>query len=125
MSTTPRPAPGRLIPALGGAFVLALALPVFVLAGWDIAGWAIAAVLWVAMHGIELLIAHTKARSGNLAASGVQTVGFLFKAIGLLVVLLATAASDPHLALAAVLTYMLAYTFELALSLLAYYGGTR
>ena len=28
---TPRPAPGKLIPALGGALVIALALPVFLL----------------------------------------------------------------------------------------------
>ena len=35
---------------------------------------------------------------------------------------IATAASDPHLALAAALTYALAYTFELGLSLLAYFG---
>ena len=46
-----------------------------------------------------------------------------FKALGLLVVLVATAASDPKLALAAALTYALAYTFELGLSLLAYFGS--
>jgi hypothetical protein len=48
-----------------------------------------------------------------------------FKATALLVVLAAVAASDADLAVAAVLTYALAYTFELGLSLLAYFGGVR
>src|SRR5947207_2982327 len=42
---TPRPVPGRLLPTLGGGLVLALALPVFLLAGWRLAGWALASVL--------------------------------------------------------------------------------
>ena len=122
VSTTPRPAPGRLIPALGGGIVLALALPVFVLAGWDLTGWALAALLWVGLHAIDLLLAQMKARSGGLAAPGVQAFGMFFKAIGLLVVLFAAVGSSPHVALAAALTYALAYTFELGLSLLAYWG---
>jgi hypothetical protein len=121
--STPRPVPGRLLPALGSALVLALALPVFLLAGWRLAGWAIAVLLWVAVHSLELLLTRLRARVSNLAASGVQAFGMFFKALGLLVVLVATAASDPKLALAAALTYALAYTFELGLSLLAYFGG--
>ncbi len=45
--------------------------------------------------------------------------------IGLLVVLLATAVTNPHLAIAAALTYALAYTAELGLSLLVYFGTPR
>ena len=123
LSSTPRPAPGRMLPALGGALVLALALPVFLLADWRLTGWAIAVLLWVAVHSLELLLTRLRARVSNLAASGVQAFGMFFKALGLLVVLVATAASDPKLALAAALTYALAYTFELGLSLLAYFGG--
>ena len=121
--STPRLVPGRLLPALGSALVLALALPVFLLAGWRVAGWAIAVLLWVAVHSLELLLTRLRARVSNLAASGVQAFGMFFKALGLLVVLVATAATDPKLALAAALTYALAYTFELGLSLLAYFGG--
>ena len=121
--STPRPVPGRILPALGGALVLALALPVFLLADWRLTGWAIAVLLWVAVHSLELLLTRLRARVSNLAASGVQAFGMFFKALGLLVVLVATAASDPKLALAAALTYALAYTFELGLSLLAYFGG--
>jgi hypothetical protein len=54
----------------------------------------------------------------------VQAFGIFFKSIGLLVVLIAAAASSPRLAIAAVLTYALAYTFELGLSLVSYYGRT-
>jgi hypothetical protein len=121
--TTPRPVPNRVLPALGGALVLVLALPVFLVAGWRVGGWAIAAVLWLAVHAVELLLTRMRARVSNLAASGVQAFGMFFKALGLLVVLVATAASDPKLALAAALTYALAYTFELGLSLLAYFGS--
>ena len=121
--STPRPVPGRILPALGGALVLALALPVFLLADWRLTGWAIAVLLWVAVHSLELLLTRLRARVSNLAASGVQAFGMFFKALGLLVVLVATAASDPKLALAAALTYALAYTFELGLSLLAYFGS--
>jgi hypothetical protein len=122
---TPRPVPGRLLPALGGALVLALALPVFLLAGWRVTGWALATVLWLGVQALDLLLRRLQARTGNLAASGVQAFGLFVKAVGLLVVLLATAVSDPHLAVAATLTYALAYTFELGLSLLAYFGGER
>jgi hypothetical protein len=103
--------------------VIALALPVFVLADWPLTGWALAAILWVGLHAIDLLVAQLKARSGNAVASGAQVFGMLFKALGLLVVLFAAVGSSPHVALAAALTYMLAYTLELGLSLLSYYGG--
>ena len=41
---------------------LLLALPVFLLAGWSIAGWGLAAVLWVAVHAIDLVLRRTRAR---------------------------------------------------------------
>ncbi|HEX6700610.1 MAG TPA: hypothetical protein VF101_07750 [Gaiellaceae bacterium] len=119
---TPRPVPSRTLPTLGGLLVIALALPVFLIAGWRVAGWALAAVLWIAVQGLELLLARLKARTSNLAASGVQAFGLFFKAIGLLVVLLAAAATDRDLAIGAALTYALAYTFQLGLSLIAYFS---
>ena len=122
---TPRPVPGRLLPAAGGALVLALALPGVLVAGWPIGGWALAAVLWVAVHAIDALLRRTRADAANLAASGVQAFGLFFKAIGLLVVLVAAAVASPHLAVAAAVTYALAYTFELGLSLVAYFGAAK
>jgi hypothetical protein len=120
--TTPRPEPGHALPAVAGAVVLALALPVFLIAGWDLAGWALAAVLYAAVHVIGLLLAHARRRAGNLAASGVQAFALFFKSLGLLVVLLAAAVSNPQLAVAAAVTYALAYTAELGLSLVEYFG---
>ena len=121
---TPRPMPGRLIPMAGGALVLLLALPVFLLAGWRVAGWALGATLWVALQALNVLLARLRERTGNLAAAGVQGFGLFFKAIALLVVLVAVAASDAQLAVAAALTYALAYTFELGVSLVTYFGAT-
>lgn len=123
--STPRPEPGHLLPALGGGLVLVLALPVFILAGWHLGGWGLAAVLWVGVHAIDLLLRRAKAPTDTLAASGVQAFGLLFKLIGLLVVLVAALVASPHLAVAAALTYALAYTFELGLSLATYFGATR
>jgi hypothetical protein len=122
--STPRPVPGRLVPALGGALVIALALPVFLLADWRLAGWALGGVLWLATLAVDVLLTRVKSRTGNLAASGVQAFGLFFKALGLLVVLLATAVTSPHLAAAAAIVYVLAYTFQLGLSLFAYFGST-
>lgn len=123
--STPRPVPGRLLPAVGGALVIALALPVFVIADWRLAGWGLGAVLWLATLAVDLLLTRVKSRTGNLAASGVQAFGLFFKAVGLLVVLLATAVTSPHLAAAAAIVYVLAYTFQLGLSLFVYFGSTR
>ena len=111
---TPRPEPGHLLPALAGGVVLLIALPVFLVAGWPLGGWALATVLYVAVHALDLVLV----RLGN----GGKVFGVLFKALGLLVILVAVASSDKELAISAVLTYALAYTCEFGLSLAAYYG---
>ena len=123
--STPRAEPGHLLPALGGGAVLLLALPVFLLAGWDVAGWGLAAVIWVAVHAIDVVLRRARPERDSLAASGVQAFGLFFKSVGLLVVLVAAVAASPDLAIGAALTYALAYTFELGLSLATYFGATR
>jgi hypothetical protein len=122
---TPRPVPGRLLPALGGGLVLLLALPVFLLAGWNLAGWALGALLWVGVEAIELMLTRVRGRTANVAASAVLAFGLSFKAIAVLAVLVAAAATRPHLAAAAAVVYVLAYTFQLGLSLLSYFGSER
>jgi heme O synthase-like polyprenyltransferase len=123
--TTPRPEPGHLLPALAGSVVIVLALPLFLLLGWSFSAWAIAAVLWVGVHAIDVILRRSRKDTGNLAASGMQAFGLLFKTLGLLVVLFAVAASNAHLALTAALVYALAYTLEFGLSLATYFGGSR
>ena len=121
--STPRPEPNHLLPAAGGALVLALALPIFVVAGFSVAGWGLAAALWAAVHALDLLLARARTRTSTTATAGLQAFGLFFKSIGLLAVLFAAVAADRDVALAAVLTYALAYTFELGLSLVFYFGA--
>ena len=119
---TPRPVPGRSLPALAGAAVIALALPVFLVAGWPLGGWALAAVLWFAGELLAALLARFRLGAGNLAASGVVGIGMSFRALAIGVVLIAVAASDTRLGVSAALLYALAYTLELAVSLLSYFS---
>jgi hypothetical protein len=120
---TPRPLPNRALPAIAAGTVLALALPIFLIAGWRVAGWGLAAVLWTANQALTVVLARLKVGMANLASSGVVAFGMMFRAIAVMVVLVAVAVSDAKLALAAALLYALAYTFELALSLVAYFGA--
>jgi hypothetical protein len=78
---TPRPVPGRLVPALAGTIVVGLALPVFVAAGWPIDGWLLAATLWVAAEAFAWLLTRLPLGTGNLAAAGMRGIGTSFRAI--------------------------------------------
>jgi hypothetical protein len=117
----PRPVPSRMIPVAAGGLVIVLALPLFVLAGWRLAGWAIAAVLWVGVQAFGLLLTRIRPSTDNLAASGVLAFGMMGRALAVLFVLVAVAASDGRLALGAALLYALAYTAELVVSVATYY----
>jgi hypothetical protein len=120
---TPRPVPARATPIAAGAAVIALALPVFAVAGWSLRGWTLAAILWVGAQLLGLLLARLQLGADNLAASGVRGVGMMFRPVAVMVVVIAVAASNPEIGVAAGLLYALAYTLELGLSLLAYFGN--
>jgi hypothetical protein len=122
--STPRPVPGRLLPALAGGTVVALALPIFLLGGWPLAGWALGATLWAGGQSLGLLLTRVRAGGTNVAGSGVLGVGMMFRAVAVMAVLLAVAASDGSLAVSAAVVYALAYTLELALSVVTYFGST-
>jgi hypothetical protein len=122
--STPRPVPARGFPALVGGAVIALALPVFLLAGWTLRGWALAAVLWVAAQALSLLLTRLRLGADNLAASGVVGIGMSLRPIAVMVVVIAVAASNAELGLAAGLLFALAYTLELVVSLVSYFGGS-
>ena len=120
---SPRPAPVRRFAApLAGALVIALALPIFPLAGWSLKGWAIAAVLWLGVQAFGLLLGRVRPSSENLAASGALAAGMMLRLLAVLVVLLAVASSDREVGLAVALVYGVAYTAELAVGLLGYYA---
>ena len=117
----PRPVPGRLLPVAAGAGVIVLALPVFLVAEWPFAGWVIAAVVWIGVQGLGLLLSRVRPSADNLAASSVLAFGMMGRLLAVLVVLVAVTASNHTVGLAATLLYALAYTAELAVSLASYY----
>ena len=121
--TTPRPVPGRLAPMLAGTALILLALPVFAIAGWPLKGWALAAVLWIAAQALGYLLTRLPLDAGNLAASGARGIGMGFRAFIVGIPLVAVTAADSRVGLAAVILYALAYTLELALSLIAFFGA--
>jgi hypothetical protein len=121
--STPRPVPSRILPAVAGGVVIALALPVFLAAGWPLAGWGLAAVLWLAAQALTLVLMRLGPGAGNLAASGVVGISMMFRAVAVGVVVIAVAATDPDVGVTAALLYALAYTLELALSLVSYFGN--
>lgn len=121
--STPRPLPDQKLPLLAGVAVLLLALPIFLAAGWELRAWVIGATLWGASRALAALLTHLRSGMGTLAGSGVVGFGMTFRALAVLVVVVALAATDAQLALAVVCLYALAYTLELAVSLGLYFSG--
>lgn len=121
---TPRPLPDRRLPVVLGGTVVALALPLFLVAGWRVQGWAIGAVLWVASQGVGYVLDRVGIGEPNLRGSGVVAFGMMARGILLAVFLIVLAAADPYLALAGALVYAAAYSVELGLSLLLYFSGS-
>ena len=123
--TQPRVAPPTLLPAAAGAIVIGVALPIFLLAGWRVTGWAIGAVLWFGSEALGFLLTRLQQRTGNLAAAGVVAFGMLFRGIAVMVVVFAVAVSDKWLGLAAALTYAAGYSATFGLQLLTYFAGPK
>jgi hypothetical protein len=120
---TPRPVPESRVPAIGGTAVVVIALPVFLIAGWRLAAWGIAAGLWLAFLVIGALLRRLPLGSDNLAAAGLVAFGRMTRAVALVAVLIVIAVTDSGLGLPAAVVYGLAFTVEFALSLVAYFGG--
>ena len=123
MFETPRPVPGRLVPALAGGAVVLLALPVFVAAGWPLRGWVLAATLWVAGQLFALLLTRLPLGTGNLAAAGMRGIGTSFRAIAVGIPLVAVTVADERVGISAAIVYALAFTVELAASLVTYFDA--
>ena len=120
---TPRPMPNRRVPVLAGGAVVGIALLVFLAAGWEIRGWALGAVLWVAAQVLGFLLGKAGIGQPNVHGSGVVAFGMMARGILLMVVLIAVAVSNPSLALAGAVVYALAYTAELGMGLSLYFSG--
>src|SRR5437867_2039181 len=80
-------------------------------------------VLGVGGELFGLLLGRLPLGAANLARAGVVAFGMMFRAIAVMVILVAIAVSDARLALSAAVVYALAYTLELGVSLISYFGG--
>lgn len=121
--STPRPEPGKLAPAIGGGAVVALALPLFAVAGWPLRGWLLAAVLWSGALGFSLLLARLPGDPGNLAAASMRGIGTTSRALLVGIPLVAVTVADQKIGVSAALVYAVAFTVELALSLVTYFSA--
>jgi hypothetical protein len=121
--STPRAVPSRLAPTVAGALVILLALPVFAVAGWPLAGWALAAVLWIAAEVFALVLARLPGGADNLAAAGMRGIGTTSRALLVGIPLVIVTVSDQSVGVAAAGLYAVAFTVELAVGLATYFGG--
>ena len=119
----PRPMPERRIAVVAGGAIVALALPVFLVAGWPFAGWALGAGLWLAGRLLDALFSRIGIGEPTLRGSGLVAFGMMARGILVALTAIAVAVYEPGVAVAAVLVYAAAYTFELALSLTLYFQG--
>ena len=121
--STPRPLPSRLAPTIAGGAIIALALPIFAIAGWPLKGWALAAVLWVASEIVAALLARLPDSPDNLAAAGMRGIGTTSRALLVGIVLVIVTVSNESVGIAAALLYAIAFTVELGVGLATYFGG--
>jgi hypothetical protein len=121
--STPRPLPSRLAPTVASGTVVALALPVFAVAGWPLEAWGLAAVLWVAAEIFAWVLTRLPNGPDNLAAAGMRGIGTTSRALLVGIVLVVVTVSDETVGLAAAMLYAIAFTVELAVGLATYFGG--
>ena len=123
--STPRPVPGRRAPVLAGAGVIALALPVFLVAGFPLGGWALAAVLWIAGELLAVWLNRLPTGADHLGSSGLVALAHSFRGIGVIIVLAAVTVANRDVGIAALAVYALAYSLSLCVSLVEYFGGEK
>jgi hypothetical protein len=121
--STPRPMPSRLAPTVAGGSVIALALPVFAIAGWPLSGWALAAVLWAAAEAFAFVLARLPTGADNLAAAGMRGIGTTSRALLVGIPLVVVTVADERVGISAAALYAAAFTIELAVSLVSYFAG--
>ena len=121
--STPRPMPSRLAPTLAAGTVLALALPVFAIAGWPLKSWALAAVLWIGATLFTLVLARLAGGTDNLAAASMRGIGTTSRGLLVGIPLVIVTVGDETVGLAAALLYAGVFTIELAVGLASYFGG--
>jgi hypothetical protein len=117
------PVPHGNRPIIASGIVVAAALPVFLIAGWPFAGWALAAVLWVAAQLIGRVIRRMPLGMDNVPTSGVAAMGRMVRTITVGVVLVAVTVANQSVGLSAALLYAAAFSVEFGMSLASYFGS--
>jgi len=123
MTITPREMPERKTPVLVGAAVVALALPLFLIVGWNVKGWALGAFLWGASQLLGILFARFGIGDPSLRGSGLVAFGMMGRGILVVLVCIFVAVNQPDVALAGALVYAAGYSAELVTSLTLYFHG--
>jgi hypothetical protein len=117
------PVPQSNRPIIASGIVVAAALPIFLIAGWPILGWALAAVLWVAAQLVGRVIRRMPLGMDNVPTSGVAAMGRMVRTITVGVVLVTATVWDQSVGLSAALTYAVAFSVEFGMSLASYFGS--
>ena len=123
MFTPAKPIPSSNVPVIAGTVVVVLALPGFVIAGWDLGAWGLAAACWAFFQGIGYLLARIPVGMDKLGNSGLVAMGRMLRTIVLMTILVVVTTRDTSFGLQAAVVFALAFTVELALSMIAYLGG--
>ena len=110
-------------PVIASGIVIAGALPLFLIAGWPIEGWGIAAVLWLASQLVGRVIRRLPVGMDNLPSSGVAAMGRMVRTLTAGVVLVVVTTSNQSVGISAALVYAVAFSVEFGMSLASYYGG--
>jgi hypothetical protein len=117
------PVPHGYGPAIAGGIVVAAALPLFLIAGWPVTGWLLAAVLWGLGQALSRVLQRVPLGMDNLAGSGAVALGRMVRTITAMVVLIVVTVSDQSVGVSAAAVYAIAFTVEFGTSLASYYGG--
>jgi len=104
--STPRPLPSRIAPMIAGGAIIGLALP----------------VLWVASEIFALVLARLPNSPDNLAAAGMRGIGTTSRGLLVGIVLVIVTVSNETVGLAAAILYAIAFTVELGVGLVTYFG---
>jgi hypothetical protein len=123
MFTPSKPIPSRGVPVIAGTAVVVLALPVFVIAGWELGAWALGAACWAFFQGVGYLLARLPLGMDKLGSSGLVAMGRMLRTIVLMTILVVVTTRDTSFGLQAAVVFALAFTVELALSMISYLGG--
>jgi hypothetical protein len=115
--------PERKTPVLVGAAVVGLALPLFLIVGWNVKGWALGTFLWGASQLLGILFARVGIGEPSLRGSGLVGFGMMGRGFLVALVCLLVAVDQPDVALAGALVYAAGYSAELATSLTLYFHG--